>query len=351
MYSQQRVFFINVTKQCNLDCPRCYITEAHRKQPSTLPFDILHAAVDANAFPNSTATVIYQGGEPTLVGKETLTSYTDIVKQHWPNARQTMVTNCLTMHNWCIDLIHDAFDSQIETTFALGQKTLLNGNHERYVEAFITAMQKAHRQGVRCTINVELNPETLKAGPQALMEVVLASETRDVEFDLSVDFAAFHRQPAFSKKGYPTLPPTASYLDVSHYLDRFISECSERMIQHDIRSNFIDTVNGRTQNKAFNVQRESDFLTINHDGLVTTNPLFSDIPQTYIGNLNTESITDILHHPNRHRRIAAEIERLSACRDCAYLSACKGGPSHMPVTDGSGECANLHALWEKFYRL
>src|SRR5690606_40986607 len=41
----------------------------------------------------------------------------------------------------------------------------------------------------------------------------------------------------------------------------------------------------------------------------------------------------------RLTRILADKRRASACKSCEHYDYCAGGPSHVPVHDGSGDCA------------
>ena len=43
MDAKEAVGFINVTRQCNVDCKRCYLTEAHRAARERLPLATLEA--------------------------------------------------------------------------------------------------------------------------------------------------------------------------------------------------------------------------------------------------------------------------------------------------------------------
>ena len=94
-------------------------------------------------------------------------------------------------------------------------------------------------------------------------------------------------------------------------------------------------------NNAFNVRQEANFITINPDGTVTTNPLFTDLTETYLGNLNEQGLDEIIKHPNRQLRVIEEVKRTRSCVDCDHYESCAGGASHAPIMDTLGGCAGL----------
>jgi radical SAM protein with 4Fe4S-binding SPASM domain len=205
-------------------------------------------------------------------------------------------------------------------------------------------LTKATTAGITCPVNVELNRETFDAGPGAIIDLARRTGARTFEFDFSVQFDDFRTKPAFRKGNYPMLPGSLSYLEFRTFVVGLRREIISQGLQGSITSNLLRDMSERKMDMAFNVCREADFVTVNPDSTVTTNPLFSDIPETYIGSLEEQGLDRILAHPNRRDRIAYEQDRRSVCKGCEFVEICEGGPSHVPVEDGSGECAGLKGL-------
>ena len=347
------VVFVNLTRQCNLNCSKCFITEENRySNRERLPFEHVEKMLNNRYFKNPYANVviIWEGGEPTVVGKEFFTEHVEQVARILPNAKQRMVTNCLNMPDWVLDLAKKHFDSFFETTLALGHKETLDGSEEKYLTKFTASLKKTIDAGVECPINVELNGPTINAGPGAIIDIARETGAKIWEFDISIDFKKFLANPTYDLHTYPILPLNVSYAQFSDYVIDFFSNYRKEIDELGIQSTFIAQAEGIADNLAFGVMRELDFFTLNPDGTVTTNPLFTDMPMTYLGNLTISDFSVILNHKNRRKRARVEQKRVHGCLDCEFFAQCKGGPSHAMMHDGSGECAGGYRIWKHLQR-
>lgn len=346
MFAREAVGFINITRQCNVDCARCYLTAENRLAKERLPLAMLEVFLRSSFWQGRPVVLIWEGGEPTVVGRDAMTGYCHLARALAPHAAQTMVTNCFSVPNWLIDLSFDEFGGQVETTFALHQKHSLAGDPDQYQRRFLAGLNKLWSAGIHCPVNVELNLETISAGVDALAAVILESQCKVWEFDVSVDFAAFLKDPRYSNQSVPLLPLTASYAAVWKYLLELLEQWGEAFADAGITIGAFAQQVGQPNNQ-FNVSGESRFLTLNPDGSVTTNPLYSDLQGTHLGNVAVESMDQILRSPRRKGRILADRSRSSPCRACDHVHYCKGGPSHVAVVDGSGECAGGKSMWDR----
>lgn len=344
------VLFVNLTKQCNVNCPRCYLTDEHRKQKGLLPQDIFVKLISHPFFSDArSCTVIWEGGEPTLVGRKAIEDFLVLTRDLLPRARQTMVTNFLNLPDWLVELTKEFFDGRIETTYALGNKFTLGGSHEKYQERFKKSLRKAVDCNLESVVNIELNKETFLQGTDALISVMEETGNKYWEFDVSVDFAQYLSMPRLNKLGYPVLPGTISHDQFSSFIIELFTKHKDRLDRLGVNSSIIEHAKNRfDKNLAFNVKRESEFITINPDGTVTTNPLFSDMPHTYMGNLNNNSTDEILSSQKILDRARHENRRVLPCMSCEYYQYCEGGASHVPLFDGSGECAGSKRIWSLF---
>lgn len=340
---------MNLTRRCNIDCPRCYLTPVHRASRDTLDPALLAAVLRDPFFRDheGPVVVIHQGGEPQLLGRQAFGAIVETTRQALPHARQTAVSNMFAAPDWFLDLAHSAFEGRVETTWAAGRKHTLAGDGDRYQEAFAQAVGKAIESGLSCPINVELNDDTARLGPDTLIAMMLATGARSCEFDLSFDFAAFRQNPSFGLGGTPHVPPTVPFDAVARYLLDLRRALVVRGLRDRIHSHSLVPMAQRGVDKPFNTRCESRFVTLNPDGTITTNPLYSDIEETYLGNVREATLSAILAHPNRALRITAEEARTQPCAGCPHWQHCQGGPSHAPWTDGSGECAGLRQVLDR----
>jgi radical SAM protein with 4Fe4S-binding SPASM domain len=346
----QRVLYLNVTRQCNIHCRRCYLTEENRRSAEKMPISFVQILGDDYYRSADEILVIVQGGEATILGESYLNELCAAVKEVSPRARITAVVNLYHLPAWLLDISQKHFGGRFETTFAMSEKTNLTGWREGYLDRFTQNLKALVQHGMDCPVNVELNRETYLLGPQALANLILETRNPTWEFDVSLDFESFRKFPRYNRHSYPEIPGTLKNQEFSDYLLRLYSDHAARLIKVGFKSSVIDQVLEGGSNRAFNVQREADFITVNADGTVTTNPLFSDLVPTYIGNLKREGFEQILIHPNRLQRIAWERRRVQPCASCDYFEVCRGGPSHVQMEDGSGECAGMFSMWAALNR-
>jgi len=343
-----RVLFVNVTRQCNVDCDRCYLTPEHRSEKERLNPDHFQKLVSDPWFSEKPLTVIWEGGEAALIGKKAFTHLAKLCAELLPEAHQTMVSNLYAMPDWLIDLSRLYFASHIETTLALSKKRSLSGSQDQFLERFASSYRKVKSAGLSCPINLELNRETIGMGPGALLDYLEMLGANQIEIDVSVEFSEFFKKPSYAVDGYPLLPLTATYVEFSGYLKSLMTEHWERVCKLGLHSTLFDQYKLGKRSTMFAVQRGHDFITLNPDGTVTTNPLFSDFPNTYLGDLNKQDTVDILFGGKRDRYLRHEMRRTIPCLKCAHFDHCAGGPSHVPVQDGSGECVGMKSIWEQF---
>lgn len=345
------VIFVNVNTQCNVDCVRCYIGAEKRKNPlknRVLDPAVLGKLLDHDVFREHPPTVIYEGGEPLLVGRELMHEYVSLVRRVSPKSRQTMVTNLFARPAWATPIIEEYFGNLIESTFALGKKYSLSGSEDLYIRRFKHSLAEAWAEGMTCPANVELNRETFDKGVSALYRVLVETGCKEMEFDYSIDFIDFFANPQFDDYGMPKLKGTISYMEFSEYLIELHQCHGSGLKKLGVSIGAIDSPQARRENMAFNVQRMHEFFTLNPDGTVTTGPFFSDLPETFIGDMHQGDTDDLLRNETRLLASQAGFDRAESCLGCRHHHLCRGGPSHIPLEDGSGECAGGKRVWDYF---
>lgn len=346
------ILFVNLTRLCNVNCPRCYLTPENRASKLRMPEGMLSDIMSSEFFaeredPDHNPIVIFQGGEPTVVGERAFRGYIAEVQAAAPWARMTMVTNLLSLPDWAVDIAHEHFDSRIETTWAAGMKKTLLGSEEVFGRKFRMNLAHAVMEGLDCPVNVELNRETFEAGPRCITKLMRETGATKFEFDYSVKFDEFRASPVFADGGYPILPESLTHVEFRDFILGLRRQLHIEGLYEDFDCSLFLPIEERDNNAAFNTGREMDFITVNPDGEVTTNPLFSDIRETYIGDLRVSSFDEVLLHPNRKIRQRHEELRRTPCEDCQHFAYCQGGSSHVSLVDSSGECAGLKSILDR----
>lgn len=345
---ESRVIFINLTKLCNVNCPRCYLTDSSRVDKFRMPIEVLDKVLESKYVQDADeVTFVLQGGEPSILGFDFLSSCVSIIESSHLTHKIAMVSNLLNMPDWLVKFSKEKLKGRLETTYASGYKFTLSGSEESYNSKFIKSLKKAIDAGLPCPINVELNRETYHNGASLLVDIAEQTGARVWEFDFSVDFSLFHKEPGFNQFGYPILNSTLSYDEFYEFVFDFGRLFHER-IGGDLSCGVIDQFSEMNKSINFNIQREKDFITVNPDGTITTNPLFSDIVQTYLGNINRSSLDNMINSASRVRRIMHEKNRAMNCFTCKNINRCGGGVSHLPVYDGSENCVGGIKIWEKY---
>jgi len=326
--NQINKLFIHTTWACNMDCPRCYIPKDLREDhTSRLNADYLKQTLKHPSIDKSNQTVaIYMGGEPSIVGEKKLREYMNVVTKALPNARHTMVTNLFYLPNWLVALSLKECAGQIETTYANGAKQTLSGHKSKYQEKFIKNLTTVTQAGINCTVNLELNIETIQAGIQPIISIMKESGAKDWAFDYSVNFDAFNHNPIYDRFDYPVLTGSATLKD---YWDFVNSLKQDPWLVNNL-------VRITPRSEGYNVlDNHYSFLTINPDNTVTTNALFSTMKQLQYADVDALKKSKAFENYQR-----AVINRIKPrCLGCHEFSDCRGFSAHIPIQDGSGICA------------
>lgn len=317
--------FINTTWSCNMDCPRCYIPKNLRDDhQSRLDHAYLTKMLRHESISQDSNTVVmYMGGEATTIGKKSMKSYINAVAKILPNARHTVVTNLFHLPNWLIDMSVNQFQGQIETTYANGQKQTLSGNEQRYQEKFINNLKQITCHGINCTVNVELNKETYSRGIEPIIATMQTTKAKDWAFDYSVNFDEFNAKSIYDDFDYPVLKGS---LTLKEYWD-FVSAVK----QHNWA--IVQGVRITPRVDGFNVMEGKNFLTINPNNTVTTNPLFSTMQALQYSDIDTMNQSNMRE---KHQRRA--VSRIRPCVNCNEFYDCQGFSAHVPIQQ-EGICA------------
>ncbi|OXX42296.1 hypothetical protein B9J93_18150 [Vibrio sp. V17_P4S1T151] len=347
---KQPLLFINVTRQCNINCPRCYLTIEQRTRKECIPFEYIDKALSDPFFlgDDIEPIIAWEGGELTLVGQHVLRDYMQRVRDKFPKVRQTMVTNAYNTPNWLIDLCREYMDNHFEVTYSMGHKFTLDGSSEKYQERFLRSIQKARKAGMSVTVNVELNKETFEAGAGALVEIMRKSDAKIWEFDASVQFDKFLESPLYNHMMYPVLPLSINYDQFSSYLIELVDKYGHELQEMGIQSSILWHSQTQAKSQFFNVKNSDMMFTLNPDGTVVTDVLWCDMGAMILGNIKDQKISDFMDHPIRRKHSRWENKlRCKSCVNCEYYHSCQGGPSHVPVYDGvTNECAGAKKLYQ-----
>lgn len=325
--------FINVTKECNLDCTRCYLHEQSRSTKSLLSIDTAEKFLCNAHFAQKVSQIVLQGGEINLVSVDHIEDLLKLCRYRHPNATIRIVSNLLGVKPEFFSLLHEYCESNIETTFALNSKSLKNGDEQLYKEVFCATAWQYYNQNISISSNFELNIESLLKGASEFYNYVAYFPPSYWDFDLSLDFKSFLRDQEYSRNGTPLIKATVSYKQFWDYL-LDLKVLKDDLNAKKIEISFFKAASERVNNQ-FSAGQLGCFYTLNPDGYVTTNPLYSDLKSTFIGN-----VEDLVVHKSDvwKRLFNDELIRLKECSSCERFRSCGGSITYVQLHDGSGEC-------------
>lgn len=334
-----KTLFVNVLKRCNLDCKQCYLSNDSRSSTEVLSDKLFLSFIRNPAFADSDFNIVWQGGEISLLPIQTLESLSGLVPD---GTKQSLVTNFLAYSSRLSIFVSDSCDRTIETTFSYSGKSTKYGDEQKYRSCFLKAAHDYYNDGLAININVELNAGTIEAGVEELIKFFDKLPPCSIDFDISLSPI---NQGELIQSTSPYLPTSVNYL--SHW--QFLKQLNSVLIIKG-RGNktypIFDSM-GVGASTQFSANKYGQFFTLNPDGSVCTNPLYSDQEFLSIGHATDKS--DFRSNARYQWLLRTEFDRFNTCRGCSYMKSCGSGASYVPVLDGSGECVGGKSLREKAF--
>lgn len=327
-------FFVNTTTLCNLDCKRCYLKEETRLDKSLLSPATLKKFLDSSYANGRVGEVIWIGGEVTTVPSEHLFALSDVVNECQPQLTQGVVSNLLGTTKGHLEFYKSRCCGHVDSTFALGAKVTKSGSTDKYLQVFAETANKITEFGLTLSINVELNPETYSLGPRAMVDYMKKIPAACWEFDHSIDFETYIKIENLSAKQVPNVKPSISYEMFWSYMQELYNSYEEIKACGHVVGFFDKEI--RNSSNFFSADKTDAFWTLNVNGTVTTNPLYSDFEGAMCGHVDDPD--SIANSEFRLLHIKNDIERQRSCYSCEHRGRCSGGTSSLPVEDGSGAC-------------
>tara|TARA_Y100001972_G_scaffold34560_1_gene42890 strand:+ start:5177 stop:6202 length:1026 start_codon:yes stop_codon:yes gene_type:complete len=329
-----KTLFINVLKKCNLDCKQCYLSVDSRQSDKVLSCETLRDFISNPAFSDNNYRVVWQGGELSILPS----SHLWLLSEHLPpGVKQSVVTNFLAYSAGLSDFVSSQCDRTIETTFAYQDKSTKSGSCERYRSCFLNTAKRYYDDGLAININVELNAGTIDSGVENLVRFFDQLPPSSIDFDISLS-PIQNQELVQTNDSY--LPKSVSFESHWQFLKNLFISLSERKLVNKSFPLFESILSGKTTQ--FSANSYGLFFTLSPDGLVTTNPLYSDQPGLVIGHSSAGSD---FRESNRYKSLLREeYNRFCQCSGCPYVKSCGAGASYVPVYDGSGECVGGQGL-------
>jgi radical SAM protein with 4Fe4S-binding SPASM domain len=347
---------IEVCKACNVYCENCFLSFENRLHDRRLfKTEWLDRLAESKVFAEcSELYVSILGGELSIVDPDYLEDFVARIRHHWPDCSFSIVSNLFNSKPRFVDL-YLAHSDLVETTFDFGRQTL-NMNRETFLSSFRKTVEEmaTRASDLNVDINFVMNRQSADYGASAALDYFATFDLPPdgrllVKFDHGIDFKTFRASgmPHDRRSGLPCLPLDLGYGEYAAFVSEFRTLRDERGLSHIVVPQ-IDFVDQRPDDRFFYTKGSGRVISLSSDGYITTNPVFTEIPSTFLGNIATTSLDECIASDRYFAVYAKETRRTLECASCEFFDRCEGGSLFLPrfSGDGSDECAGVRSFFE-----
>lgn len=348
---------IEVCKACNVYCENCFLAYENRLRDRRLfKKEWVTKLAESRIFEEcKDLYVSILGGELSIVDQGYLEDFVDHIKTLWPDCSFSMVSNFFNSKPKFLDLYLKHSDV-VETTFDFGRQNL-NGNRDVFLASFRHHIEDLARRGadLNIDINFVMNRQSQSFGAGAALDYFSAFSLPEggrllVKFDHAIDFGTFRAQgmPHDPRSGMPNFPLDLGYREYAAFVTEFRRLRDERGLTW-IAVPQIDFADQRPDDRFFFTKGTGRVISLSSDGFVTTNPVFTEIPSTFIGNIADMTLDECIASDRYLLAYSRYARRAMECSSCEYFDRCEGGSLFLPKYGGgdTSECAGI----KSFFRL
>ncbi|MCV9964153.1 4Fe-4S cluster-binding domain-containing protein [Pararhizobium sp. BT-229] len=348
---------IEVCKACNVYCENCFLAYENRLRDRRLfKKEWVTKLAESRIFQKcEDLYVSILGGELSIVDQDYLEDLVNHIKTLWPDCSFSMVSNFFNSKPRFLDLYLKHSDV-VETTFDFGRQNL-NRNRDVFLASFRQYIEELARRGadLNIDINFVMNRQSLEYGVDAALDYFSSFSLPEggrllLKFDHGIDFVTFRAQgmPHDRRSGMPMFPLDLGYGDYAAFVAEFRRKRDARDLSWIVVPQ-IDFADQRPDDRFFFTKGSGRVISLSSDGFVTTNPVFTEIPSTFLGNIADMKLDECLGSDRYFLAYSREQRRAMECSSCEYFERCEGGSLFLPKHLGgdTSECAGI----KSFFRL
>jgi len=312
----RKLYHINITKQCQLNCTHCYIPSEIRKNTDSMHLDKMREIADLIA--DTAAEVHIIGGEPTLVNIETHKAYLKILKP-LKNTTIALVTALQNNRAVKIATLYDSVYLSYDP----------NARFEIEINQWMERVNQLRACGINLQIGISMSKSVIKYGIIKALD-----ELQNFGFK-SIHLAAM----------VPTDNAIIETPDPRITSNAFIESAKWAM---DVRKNgkemFVTPFDGLMQNSTNGYDglicpASQSSVNLMPTGAVSACVTKNISKQVDIGTVGSEIKSNkYVREVMRHKRPRLE------CLDCDYWKTCQGGCrilANSEIAKKSTECAGF----------
>jgi radical SAM protein with 4Fe4S-binding SPASM domain len=346
---------IEVSKACNVYCENCFLAYENRlRDRRRFKKEWVTKLAESSVFSEcKDLYVSILGGELSIVDPEYLEDLVSHIKTLWPGCSFSMVSNFFNSKPRFVDLYLKHSDV-VETTFDFGRQNL-NRDRDVFLGSFRHYIEELAKRGadLNIDINFVMNRQSLDYGVDAALDYFSSFDLPEggrllVKFDHGIDFVTFRAQgmPHDKRSGMPFFPLDLSYGEYAAFVAEFRKRRDARGLSKVVVPQ-IDFADQRPDDRFFFTKGSGRVISLSSDGFVTTNPVFTEIPSTYLGNIADMTLDECLASDRYFRAYSGERRRALECSSCEYFDRCEGGSLFLPkhVGGDTSECAGIKSFF------
>ena len=346
---------IEVCKACNVYCENCFLSYQNRLHDRRLfKKEWVTKLAESRVFAQAKELYVsILGGELSIVDPEYLEDLVSHIKALWPDCSFSIVSNFFNSKPRFVDLYLEHSDV-VETTFDFGRRNL-NRDRDVFLASFRHHIEEMAIRGrdLNIDVNFVMNRQSMEYGAAAALDYFASFTLPEggrllVKFDHGIDFVTFRASgmPHDPRSGMPHFPLDLTYGQYAAFVTEFRRLRDERGLGHIVVPQ-IDIADQRADDRFFYTKGTGRVISLSSDGFITTNPVFTEIPSTFLGNIAETSLDECIDSDGYFAAYSKEARRALECSSCEFFDRCEGGSLFLPrfAQDDRSECAGVKSFF------
>lgn len=329
---------IKPTKGCNADCSYCCAPPDGAPKWSFEDFTRVFDALEHRLHP--TATLIWHGGEPMLLGVDFYRKALDYARARHPGIRFSMQSNMLSYNPRWREAFRDIFDGSLSTSWDPDELCrTVKGSQELYSRLYHAKMAQILKDGWRPKVISTFSEETIHLAHE-VYDRALAAANQGQVYDVRLNY----RYPAgrASEAGPSIYPETYGRVLLEIY-ERWISDTPDFLVT-PLDQMFKKVTGAELARCPWAKGCTGRIIGLEPNFDIYNCGEFADLgdPEFRFGNLIEDGIDACLSSPAARKLAMRQFKHPESCKTCIHFEECEGGCMRDSALFGRG-------LYGKFF--
>lgn len=323
---------IKPTKGCNADCSYCCAPPDGAPKWTIEEFRRVFAALEPRLHP--TATLIWHGGEPMLLGTDFYHEAFRIARSYLPGIKFSMQSNMLSYGPRWNEVFRDVMKGSVSTSWDPDELCrTVKGKTELYSRLYHAKMAQILSDGWRPKVISTFSEETIHLAHEVYDRAV-AADKKGQTYDIRLNY----RYPAgrAAEEGPAIWPATYGRVLLEIY-DRWIAETPDFVIT-PLDQMFKKVTGAEIARCPWAKGCTGHIVGIEPNFDVYNCGEFADLadPAFRFGNLVEDGIEACLTSPAARSLSLRRVRQPKSCQSCIHFTECEGGCMRDSVLFGRG---------------